>query len=188
MIKKTMFLMVLLFFSFAQAKEVSLGEMNSSQNKENVKLSIQMQNNGGALLRYRPESYEIKCSLYRKDFCGIEHKVKLIEASLSAKNVTFISSSLAHFEFFDFIGSVKAILEDGSEISISSPGGSLDVFTETSLAFISTGKFAPKTFTRISMQLWGNRADGLDPLVQNSIEKGLFVYEPSYEEVSTSLF
>lgn len=181
-------IMALVVGSFAQAKEITLG--TSFGEKNYPKLSIRFEANGGATMRYKPTRYEVRCTKYRKDLCGVEDKVDVIEVNIPTESLTYVSPSLIHFEFDSFASGfgVKAILTDGSEINILSAAGSLDVFTETSLQWRAHQTFEPKTLTKINMQLWGNRADGLDPIVQSIGSKSFFISDQDFVIVPDSLF
>jgi hypothetical protein len=181
-----LFAAVLCAMSFAQAQDINLGKKINGQ--ETTTLSVRLMPDGGALIKYKPRTFEIKCSKYRKDLCGLEEIVSLIEIELPAAEVTVKSSDLAHFSLNDFKVKVQAVLNDGTVISIPSPAGSLSIFTQTSLHWVAQDTYEPQTITRISMQLWGNRADGLDPIVDNSQYESLFFAVDAYEAVTGSLF
>ncbi len=185
-VRKFLVVLAITAAPFGYAKDLNLGQIIDG--KEQAKISIRFSPAGGAVVRYRTDSSEIMCSQYRRDLCGLENKVKLIEAKFEANQMDYRSPELAIFDLSSVLNnSVKAILNDGKEVVLPSVWGKIGISTETSMDWVSTGGFAPKTTTKLYITIWGHRADGLDPIVESE-PSSPFLTLLEYKEVKDSLF
>jgi hypothetical protein len=150
-----------------------------------VKLSFRVEKDQ-TRVRFAPCLTEIRCSKYRKELCGLEQRVKLIEATLPNQSCRIDDSPTLATCTLNSNTPVAAILDDGSRVSLSTPFGRAQVGQQTALEEDGHGALVPRTRMTLDVDIWGNRADGLDPLVESE-KPGIFT-ETNWQVVTGSLF
>ena len=174
------------FVQSAQANDLSIGGKNS-EGQEFPRISLRVQGNT-TKIRMAPYMSEIRCSKYRKDLCGHENDVKVVEATVNSKDCQIASPTLLSCDISGFESqSVVAILNDGTSLPLPEVQGTLRVGDQTTLERGGQETFQTVHSVTLQFEIWGDRADGLDPLVVNT-KPGLFSGYENLQTVTKSLF
>jgi hypothetical protein len=192
---KKLSLALLLLSSFANAHEINFGAIVRGEVDFEYPL-LSFRHEGNLIkIRFKVESPEqVKCTEWRKDLCGKEEEVAMIELVTKAKNCQIEKDKLidCRFTIFDFEPetSSTAIMHDGTKLTLRTTETQITVGTLTTLAgdmFSQQKKKQAREATYIGFEFWGHRADGLDPLVQWHSTPNLFT-NTHLTSVSRSLF
>jgi hypothetical protein len=166
-----------------QANDLNIGAHNP-EGDQIVKLSIRVEP-GETRFRFAPYPNELLCSKFRKELCGIEQRVTLIEGTVPNKTCRIDNPTLATCTL-GLESSAAAVLDDGTRVSLPALFGRLQVGQQTAIETDAQGALVPRTRITLDVDIWGSRADGLDPLVVNE-KPGIFV-DVNWEVLTKSLF
>jgi hypothetical protein len=176
-----------IFATAAQAGDLSLGYKGANGQPDTALISVRVE---GAKTRIRVVGSiaQAGCTRWRKDLCGKEGKIQLVEATVPSAKCT-IQTPLVNCFAGDIRRESTAVVTftDGTQLNLEQFEVSLLLGEERLLTYDDTGtKIVEKTAQTIDMQVWGQRADGLDPLITTP-SRG-FLSHQDYDIVSTSLF
>jgi hypothetical protein len=183
---KKMILTLLAFSSLnALATDLSWGGKDGTNEYPVVSMRTGAQT---TIVRYMPlSSGEIKCSMFRKDLC--KKSVKFIDIEMDNKGCSIQGQLVACLGVGLSIPKVTAILTDGTHQDIPEAATIFRIGTKTGLEFqdngTANGTIVPVTRLTKQIEVWGDRADGLDPLVVSG-QVGMFSDE-DLQPVSASL-
>jgi hypothetical protein len=180
-LKAILVLAAALIGSSVFAKDFNLGYVVDGKDLTRVSFQI---TDSQVKVRVAPNYDEVKCSTFRQELCQHESDVKVVEIVFDKAACRIDKTSLALCNL-DASGVATVILNDGSTISLNELFGMVKINEVTSIDDIAA---APATLTKLHVEVWGSRADGLDPLIQMQDIDDLFIQSRSLEEVGTSLF
>lgn len=174
------------FSLHASATDYSWGG-RSPEGQEFPRLSVRVE---GTIVKVRLKTFrrDVSCSQWRPDFCGIEDQVDMVEfesdrnAFCEIKNEKLLACSNVLS-----MRSGHAFLKNGQVKELIEIAGRVTVGELTSLEFDGTGQHQEQKSLFATFDLWGHRADGLDPLATYITSNGMFVVE-NLQVIQKSLF
>ncbi len=181
LISKFTILAVLTFCGLANAKNFNLG--TKSGNVEFTRLSFQAE---PAQLRLRVKLLgEAHCSKFRRDLCGLDLNGAILEVGVphsacTVHGATFFTCRVRSLER----AKASVILADGSDLPLHNVDGYIKLVKFSELREDGV----ERQINALNMELWGHRADGLDPLIRTKKTDDFFLQAVSLEEVQGSLF
>jgi hypothetical protein len=169
----------------SQAEDLSLGYRDQDNEVPVVSLHV---NGNLTMIRFTPNRNQVYCGIYRKDLCGLEDKIKYFESTVPTGDCNIVSSSLASCRLNTFsLIEAKVVLTDGTTRVLNQIMGLVE-FDELERPNDDQQGGADTVVENVlKMEVWGHRADGLDPLIQGGTEFNLFSISP-LRAVKKSLF
>lgn len=156
------------FSSLASAADINLG---TSYNGEETAMFSLRSNSQTTEVRVKISARDARCTKFRKDLCGLENQVSILEVRVPSSACHIVEQTLLSCDISGFgQTTVNVILEDGTIRNIREPSGVIQVNQQRSVDYLGDTVDA----VLLNTEIWGQRADGLDPIVQAATFRSLF--------------